>query len=335
MELDFPRTLYKQSMKPASQPVAPEEVHYLRRMVAERASDPRAGIFGPSSVSWKINRESALFLGAGRAALLQLAHPWVAAALDHHPTLRSDPLARFHNTFRIVFTMIFGTLDQALAASRHVYHLHTRIQGEIPETVAAYKKGSPYQANEINALVWVYATLIDSAVLAYDSVLPPLTRDEREAYYAESKTLAALFGIPSSALPADWNAFESYMRGMLASELLGVNALSREMAYRILHGKGTWVPVPAWYRAFTVASLPARFRTEFSLTYGNREAAMATRARRGLPRIYRRLPDAARFVGPYQEATKRLSGRRINATTRLSNHFWMGQPRMMFAPPER
>jgi hypothetical protein len=93
--------------------------------------------------------------------------------------------------------------------------------------------------------------------------------------------------------------------------------------------------VPAWYRAFTVASLPARFRTEFSLTYGNREAAMATRARRWLPRIYRRLPDAARFVGPYQEATKRLSGRRINATTRLSNHFWMGQPRMMFAPPER
>jgi uncharacterized protein (DUF2236 family) len=320
-------------MKPASQPVAPEDIAHLWRVVAERTTDPRAGIFGPSSVSWKINRESALFLGAGRAALLQLAHPWVAAALDRHSTLRSNLLARFHNTFRIVFTMIFGTLDQALAASRHVYHLHTRVQGEMPETVAAYQKGSLYQANEINALAWVYATLIESAVLAYDSVLPPLTGDEREAYYAESKILAALFGIPSSALPADWIAFEAYTREMLASELLGVNSLSREMAHRILRGDNTWVPVPAWYRALTIASLPARFHTEFSLAYGNREAAVATRARRWLPRIYRRLPAALRFVGPYQEATRRLSGRCINATTRLSNRFWMGQPRMMFAPP--
>jgi len=45
------------------------------------------GIFGAESVSWRINCESALFLGAGRAALLQLAHPWVAAALDQHSSL--------------------------------------------------------------------------------------------------------------------------------------------------------------------------------------------------------------------------------------------------------
>ena len=49
--------------------------------VERGVADPRAGIFGPQSISWRINRESALFLGAGRAALLQLAHPWVATAL--------------------------------------------------------------------------------------------------------------------------------------------------------------------------------------------------------------------------------------------------------------
>src|SRR5271163_1486475 len=105
-----------------------------RRMPGSR----RAGIFGPSSISWKVNRESALFLGAGRAALLQLAHPWVATALDQHSNLRNDPLARFHNTFRVVFTMVFGALDQALACSRYLYQLHTRIEGEIPGQVAAY-----------------------------------------------------------------------------------------------------------------------------------------------------------------------------------------------------
>src|SRR5277367_5713965 len=123
--------------------VAPE---VLRAAVAagaseHKAADPRAGIFGPASVSWKVNRESALFLGAGRAALLQLAHPWVAAALDQHSNLRNDPIARFHNTFRVVFTMIFGSRDQALAASRHLYKLHSRVEGELPEAVPAYPRG--------------------------------------------------------------------------------------------------------------------------------------------------------------------------------------------------
>src|ERR1022692_2269401 len=108
------------------------DLESLLASVEQRVANPRAGIFGRGSISWKINRESALFLGAGRAALLQLAHPWVAAALDQHSNLRNDPLGRFHNTFRVVFTMVFGTLDQALAASRALYQMHTRIRGELP-----------------------------------------------------------------------------------------------------------------------------------------------------------------------------------------------------------
>ena len=318
-------------MKAEIQSVSRGEIERLWDSVRDQTADPQAGIFGPSSISWKVNRESALFLGAGRAALLQLAHPWVAAALDRHSNLRNDPLARFHNTFRVVFTMIFGTLAQALAASRHLYHLHTRIKGELPESVAGYRQGSLYEANEVNALLWVYATLMESALLAYDSVLPPLSSTEREAYYTESKTLAALFGIPLAAMPGDWSAFEAYNRAMLASDMLGVNALSREMAHRVLHGRGSWVPVPDWYRAFTAASMPERLRSEFALEYGKREEHAAARARVRLAKIYPRAPGVLRFVGPYQEARARLLARRINALTRTSNRFWMGQPRMMFA----
>jgi uncharacterized protein (DUF2236 family) len=322
-------------MEVRGQPVSQQEIERLWDSVAKQTANPQAGIFGPDSVSWKVNRESALFLGAGRAALLQLAHPWVATALDQHSNLLNDPLSRFHNTFRVVFTMIFGTLDQALAASRHLYHLHTRIQGELPESVGAYARGSHYAANEVNALVWVYATLIESALLAYEIVLPPLSYGERETYYAESKTLAALFGIPPEALSADWSSFEAWMRDLLASDALGVNALSREMAHSILHGSGSWVPVPNWYRALTAASMPERFRGEFLLVYGEREEHTVARARSWLPRIYKSLPASLRFVGPYQEAQSRLLGRRVNALTRASNRFWMGQPLMMFAETER
>lgn len=317
------------------QPVSLQAIERLWDSIARRTADPRAGIFGPSSISWRVNRESALFLGAGRASLLQLAHPWVAAALDQHSNLRSDPLARFHGTFRVVFTMIYGTLAQALAASRYLFHLHTRIEGEIPASVAAYPQGARYQANELNALLWVYATLIDSALLAHNAVLPPLSSIERETYYAESKIMAALFGIPLAALPADWSAFEAYNRSMLTSGALGVNALSRDMAHRVLHGKGSWVPVPPWYRAFTAASLPEQLRGEFELPFRPREVKLANRARLWLPRIYRRLPAALRFVGPYQEANARLHGHRVSVLTHASNRFWIGQPRMMFAERER
>src|SRR5580692_3970257 len=101
-------------------------------------TNPIEGIFGPDSISWRINRESALFLGAGRAALLQLAHPWVAAALDQHSTLLAKPITRFHNTFRVVFAMVFGTAPQAFSAARSLYQLHTQIAGELPHNVAGY-----------------------------------------------------------------------------------------------------------------------------------------------------------------------------------------------------
>jgi uncharacterized protein (DUF2236 family) len=322
-------------MEPTGLRVSREHIEHLWTSVGDDTSDPDAGILGPSSISWKVNRESALFLGAGRAALLQLAHPWVAAALHQHSNLQTDPLARFHNTFRVVFTMVFGTLEQALASSRHLYQLHTRIKGQLPANVAAYPQGAPYEANELNALLWVYATLVESALLAYDSVLPPLSSNERETYYAESKTMAALFGIPATALPVNWCGFEAYNRAMRTSDTLGVNALSREMAHRVLHGRGSWVPVPRWYRALTAAWIPARLRDEFSLPYGKREKDAVARAQGWLPRIYQRLPATLRFVGPYQEARARLLGRQVDPLTRASNRFWMGQPRMMFAKPER
>ena len=294
------------------------------------APDQRAGIFGAQSTSWKINRESALFLGAGRAALLQLAHPWVSTALEQHSSLMSQPIARFHNTFRIVFAMIFGSLDQAVAAARHLYALHTYIRGEITQPVAAWPHGSHYEANEIAALRWVYATLIESAVLAYECVMPPLTSSELAAYFEESRTLAGLFGLPRSALASDWTEFLAYCRSMENSNLLGVTGTARTMADDLLRGAGSWIKPPHWYRALTIEWLPARFRAQFGLPFGAAEKQSAERAKQRLPRIYRRLPHGVRFVGPWHEAQARLRGKNPSLVAQLSNRFWIGQTRLPF-----
>ena len=128
---------------------------------------------------------------------------------------------------------------------------------------------------------------------------------------------------------------DTLSRAMLTSDMLGVNALSREMAHRVLHGRGSWVPVPDWYRALTASSMPERLLDEFALKYGKREGYVAARARGRLAKLYRRAVACLRFVEPYHEAKARLLARRVNALNLTSNRFWMGQSRMMFAETER
>jgi uncharacterized protein (DUF2236 family) len=317
-------------IEPANR-VTRDDLESLLAAIKSDVAHPSAGVFGPDSITWRVNRESALFLAAGRAALLQLAHPWVATAIKQHSSVLNKPIARFHNTFRIVFTTIFGSKDQAFAAARSLHELHTHIRGELSSPIAGYIEGSHYEANFIPALRWVYATLIESAVLAYEVVQPPLTPTEREEYYAESKVFASFFGIPAAALPPDWESFLAYINSMCASNALGVDSSSRAMAQSLLRGAGSWIRLPHWYRALTTEWMPPRFRDEFALSYGNVEQESADRARRWLPRIYLGLPSTIRFVGPYHEACARLLNKNPGPLIRRSNQFWIGEPRMPFA----
>src|SRR5690242_10025253 len=82
-----------------SEPLLEEQLEGIRA----RTASPLAGVFGPASMTWRMNREAILFLAAGRALLLQLAHPWVAAAVADHSKALTDPVARFHRTFKVVF----------------------------------------------------------------------------------------------------------------------------------------------------------------------------------------------------------------------------------------
>ncbi|HTV66089.1 MAG TPA: oxygenase MpaB family protein [Bryocella sp.] len=289
--------------------------------------NPQLGVFGPGSVSWKVNRESALFLAAGRAALLQLAHPWVAAAIAEHSRTLNDPIGRFHNTFRVMFTISFGPLEQAFAAARHLHRLHENIRGTLPQATGCHPANSSYQANESAALAWVFATLVDSSLLAYELALPPLTPWEREQYYTESLKSAALFGLGADDLPSNLAGFHSYLRFTLQSDKLGVSAAARRLAHQLQNGSGLPVSVPFWYRALTLHLLPPRFRDEFQLRYGEREHRASERALHWIRGSYPHLPSGLRFVGPYNEVQQRLRGRfRPTLAVRLSNRIWVGQP---------
>jgi uncharacterized protein (DUF2236 family) len=309
--------------------VSCEELEHQLDIVQALACGASAGVFGPGSLMWRVDREAAIFLGGGRALLLQLAHPWVAAAIAEHSRTLGDPIGRFHRTFATVFSLVFGNLDQALASSRRLHCRHAAIEGFLPTAIGPFAAGSRYRANDVAALQWVHATLAQTALLVHDLVLVPLTNEERERYYAENKLFAQMFGIPAACLPPDWAAFAAYNLAMMESEILTVSPLAREIAAEVLSGAGSWLYAPSWYRALTARMLPARLRQEFGLRDDTAERKRAERALARIRRIYPTLPERLRYVGPYQEAKARLAGRaQPDLTTQMLNRFWIGQPRL-------
>lgn len=282
--------------------------HHLGR-IAREVGDPRGGIHGPGSMSWRVSREAGLFLGGGRAALLQLAHPFVAHAVDQHSDTRRDPAGRFQRTFEHVYAMIFGDLDHAFRSARRVHGIHTRIRGPIEEDVGAFRRGARYQANDEAALLWVFATLVDSALLVYDAVVAPLSRQERAQYYEESKRFAWLFGIPDRVLPTDYDAFERYWDEMIRSDVVKVGEPAAQIARFLLASPHPALgPFTAWYRVMTAGFLPARLREEFGLAFGRAERALFEGSLAVLRGTYRRVPARLRYIPAYVEAARRVRG---------------------------
>jgi len=157
-------------------------------------------------------------------------------------------------------------------------------------------------------------------------VLPPLTDDDRERYYAESRVMASLFGIPTAALPRNWASFMAYNDAMWQSETLDVMPAARTIADKMLHRVGRWLRVPAWYQALTARLLPGRLRERYKICYQRAEQEAAERALVRVRRVYPQLPKRLRYVGPYQEAQGRLKGRaRPDLITQMVNRFWIGR----------
>jgi uncharacterized protein (DUF2236 family) len=272
--------------------------------------DPREGILGPRSVAWQLGGDLAVFLGGGRAALLQLAHPMVAHAVDHHSRTRADVVGRFQRTFRNVFAMVFGELDDAITAARRVHQIHTRIHGEIPQQIGAWRAGSPYHANDVDALRWVHATLVDTTIAVRERLDGALPTALKDTYIVEMNRFAALFGIPRERLPDGWLAHEAYMQRMIGSDLLAVSPCAKEMAMFLIGRAGSHSQPPLGRVAemITATMLPAHLAKQFGLLRTRVSAASISITLGAFAPVYRRLPDRVVAIPARAMAARRIAG---------------------------
>jgi uncharacterized protein (DUF2236 family) len=222
------------------------------------------------AVAWTVNSEVALLLGWGRAILLQLAHPKIAAGVAEHSVYAARPdrrLYRFYRTVRAMLLLMFGTGQEVSGAARGILAIHDRVNGRLPGPAGPYPAGAPYSAHDPELLAWVHATLVDSFLLTYETFVTSLSMEAKDRYCREASRLTPLLGVSQDFLPQSYEELRRFFDGMVSGDELSVTARARELAGGVLSPP---LPLLVWpgvclMRAVTVCLLPGAIRRRYGL----------------------------------------------------------------------
>ncbi len=245
--------------------------------------------FPPGSVIRRVNIEPAILFGAGRALLLQIAHPAVAQGVQDHSEFKKNPFKRLQGTLEATYAVVFGTTDLARGVGRRIQHIHELVTGP------------GYSANDPANLLWVHATLLDTALRCYEELVEPLGDEDAEAYYQQMKQVALAFGLGLEHQPDTLRDFRRYFEDTAAS--MEVTAVGRDLAGFILEPRlplrvdVPFLPLLRAQRLFTLGSLPPAVREQLGVPWSDAEQARYERARRRVRRAFHVLPRPVRTAG--------------------------------------
>lgn len=252
------------------------------------------------TVAQKINRERVVVLGWGRAILLQLAHPMVAAGVAAHSHFAAGPLSRLHRLNATVGAMLdftFGDEDRVARAAARINAIHDRVNGRLAAAAGGCPVGARYSATDPALLLWVHATLLDSVPFAYEQFVGHLDEREKDAYCLESAATGRLLRIPEPMLPRTAVELREYIARMLGSGQLEVTPVARAVARDLLYSPlldptrpGAWLN-----RVTSLGLLPARIREGYGFPWTARHQRLFRILRATLPRVVRLTPGFLRF----------------------------------------
>ena len=236
-----------------------------------------AGLFGPSSVTWRLHADPMLGVAGLRALLMQALHPLAAAGVSQHSTFRQDVWGRLASTAEYVGITTYGALPDALTAAARVRAVHAAVHGVDPYS------GRPYNADDPELLLWVHACLVDSVLDVLPRAGCGLSAEDADAYVAEQVRTATLVGLEPEDVPDSVTALRETVRRIRPA--LRVTPAAREEA--------AYVVAPPMRPAVAVAGRPA-----WSAVAGVAFASMPPWARK----LYA-LPDLPGAAGLHHAAT--------------------------------
>jgi uncharacterized protein (DUF2236 family) len=184
----------------------------------------------------------------------------------------------------MTMAIVFGERETALAAARAVNQVHARVRGD------------DYRALDPELLLWVHATLVDSALVTYQTFVQPLTTSEREDFYQESKLLGELLGIPRDRFPQRLRDFDDYIDRMISGGEVSVTPRAKELARLVVRPPLRLVPGPVMvpFEVVTAGLLPPELREAYGLAWGRRQQRAFKLAVAAVPRIVALTPPVLR-----------------------------------------
>jgi len=221
--------------------------------VPERPLD--GGLFGPSSIVWRVHRDRSFPLAAIRSLMVQALHPLAMAGVAQHSTWQRDPFGRLAATAGYVLTVTYGDTTAAESAAARVRAVHTHVRGTDPVT------GLDYRAEDPELLLWVHAGMVDSIVQVVQRYGRSLDAADADRYVAEMVRFAEILVVPAHRIPASVTALREYLESVelrqitpAASEAIaivldppGLDAPTRELWSDL--GRVAIGTLPAWARS--------------------------------------------------------------------------------------
>jgi uncharacterized protein (DUF2236 family) len=245
--------------------------------------------FPKGSVIRRVNIEPAIMFGAGRALLMQLAHPAVAQGVQDHSEFKKNPFKRLQGTVEATYAVVFGSTDLARGVGRRIQWIHE------------FVVGPGYTANDPTNLLWVHATLADTALRCYEELVTPLSEADAETYYQEMKQVAAVFGVGLDDQPETLADFRAYLDDTV--DAMEVTEVGKDLAGFILDPLlplGLHVPLKpllALQRLYTLGSLPPGLRDQLDVSWTDADQARYERVQRRVRSVFRALPTPIRTAG--------------------------------------
>ena len=233
--------------------------------------------FDDTSMLRRVHREFAVALSGPRALLMQAAHPVAFEGFFAHTGAMDEPYERLARTAAVMNTIAFGSRADADRATRRVRAMHARVRGELQRPAGRFPAGTPFAADAPELLLWVLASLVDSALVFYDTYVASLSHDEREAYWQDYRVIGRLFGLEDDEMPADIRAFDAYIQDMLNGSDLFVTSAARELALQIVMRPPVGLtkrPVLELVNFITVGLLPVGLRRQVGLSWDPLRALM-------------------------------------------------------------
>ncbi len=273
------------------------------------------GYYGPGSATWKIASEAVITLGGTRAVLMQIAHPLVAMGVSEHSSYMTDPFGRTEHTFILGQKLSFGSIATAQEAARTINRLHAHVHGILPDRAGAYSSGAQYRARDPELLCWVHATLIDTILYVYPLFIAPLSEEEQEQYYQESKSMAHLLGLPAADMPRTVNDLRQYVDKMVHSNHLAATPQSRQLARQVLFPRTPAILRPLLHlnTQITCALLPQPVREIFGLEWSAGQQRGFELFARSIRALVPRLPTDLRVLPISQRLMRQGDLKRYSA----------------------